>query len=334
MTTVIIFVVFLLIFGLGRKAAKSAKADPSTASPRVRRLLEQIQAQQAGLQPPQVQGQFTQPLSGQPLPGQTFPGAPPTQVHRSGRAQSSAQLAGMLHTLLQAGQQGQSPTYGQHPQAQGQYGQGQVNQGQYGGPAAQGGYAPPGQYQPAQQYPAQQPTNWPPQYQQGPPAQHYQAPPAQQYQQTPQHAPQYAPQANRTQHGRQPEHNFPAPNSPLERRIRELMSTGNEVPAIRLLCDEQDLGIIEAQKYARELVAPPSRAGATPDLDSSRSDSPAEENRYVGSAAFAESVFDLDRDENVWASGWVEKADTDDRTDIDELWQTVRNAGRPATPAS
>jgi hypothetical protein len=299
MSGLIIVAVFLLIFGLGRKA--KSKVDPN--NPRVQKLLERMQ-QQGGVQPPAL-GQFTQPTSGQPLPGQTFPGAPPTQVQQSGRAQSSAQLAGMLQSLLQAGQQN--------------------------------GYAQPGQYQPAPQQQAPQPTNWPPQYQQAPQqpanwAPQYQAAP--QYPPAPQ-VPQYAPQANRTQHGRQPAHNFPAANSPLEHRIRELMTTGHEVSAIRLLCDEQDLGIIEAQKYARDLVAPAGKARSTRDPDNPRSDATDEENRYVGSAAFAESVFDLDRDENVWASGWVEKAEPDDRTDIDELWQTVRNAGgRPATPAS
>ncbi|MEV8376304.1 hypothetical protein AB0P21_26415 [Kribbella sp. NPDC056861] len=315
MTGFIIVAVFLVIFGFGRKAAKS-KVDPSNLSPRVQKLLERMQAQQGGLQPP-VLGQFTQPTSGQPLPGQlqgqTFPAAPPTQVRQSGRAQSSAQLAGLLQSLLQAGQQN--------------------------------GYSQPGQYQPAPQQQGPQPTNWPPQYQQAPQQQTNWAPqyqaapqyPAPQYpqaQQMPQ-VPQYAPQANRTQHGRQPAHNFPAANSPLERRIRELMSTGHEVSAIRLLCDEQDLGIIEAQEYARGLVAPAGKAGASTDSAGSRSDATDDENRYVGSAAFAESVFDLDRDENVWASGWVDKAEPEDRTDIDELWQTVRNAGgRPPTPAS
>ena len=56
-----------------------------------------------------------------------------------------------------------------------------------------------------------------------------------------------------------------------------------------------------------------------------------EETRYVGSAAFAESIFDLDREEDTWASGWVDTPEPEDRTDIDELWQTVANPPRPGT---
>jgi hypothetical protein len=187
---------------------------------------------------------------------------------------------------------------------------------QAGQQAAQQSGAPPVQFQPA---PSQ-----------------YQPAPVQQYQPTPsqyaapgQFQPQWQPQYQ--QH--HAEHSLPAPNSPLERRVRELMLSGNEVPAIRLLCDEQDLGIIEAQKYARSLIAPAAKPGqASPDGD--RPERDVEENRYVGSAAFAESVFDLDRDENVWASGWVEKPEPEDRSDMDELWQTVRNAGRPTNPPS
>ena len=115
------------------------------------------------------------------------------------------------------------------------------------------------------------------------------------------------------------------------------MKTGQEVAAIRLLCDEQDMGIIEAQEYARGLIAPPSKPSAgkadkPAPSSSDREESPAvrdEETRYVGSAAFAESIFDLDRDENVWASGWVDKPEPEDRSDMDELWQTVRDNGRP-----
>jgi hypothetical protein len=209
----------------------------------------------------------------------------------------------MLQSLLQAGQQA-----GQRP----------------GVPIAQ--YAPPVQFQPA-----------PSQYQQ-PAAGQYQPAPVQQYQPTPsqyaapgQFQPQWQPQYQQPH----AQHSLPAPGSPLERRVRELMKSGNEVPAIRLLCDEQDLGIIEAQKYARGLIAPAAKPGqaATDQDGDGRPERDEEENRYVGSAAFAESVFDLDRDENVWASGWVDKPEADDRSDMDELWQTVRNAGRPgATP--
>jgi hypothetical protein len=96
------------------------------------------------------------------------------------------------------------------------------------------------------------------------------------------------------------------------------------------------MGIIEAQEYARGLLAPPSKASPSKTSKSApspdREESPAvrdEETRYVGSAAFAESIFDLDRDENVWASGWVDKPEPEDRSDMDELWQTVRDNGRP-----
>lgn len=155
----------------------------------------------------------------------------------------------------------------------------------------QAGYTPPGQYQPA---PYQQPVQ-----------QHHQ-------------------QAQRGQ--------APPKKGEVEKRVRELMATGQEVAAIRMLSDEQDMGIIEAQTYARGLVAPPSKPRPDSSENTESADRPAAEEpetRYVGSAAFSESLFDLDRDENVWASGWVDKPEPEDRTDIDELWQTVKNAGRP-----
>jgi hypothetical protein len=285
MATIIIFAV-LMIVGAIIKNASNRKLDRKNPSPRVQRLIERVQAQQGGNQPTQFQGQFTQPASGQTFPGQQ----PSPQAQPTGRAQTSAQLAGMLQQLLQAGQQpagrGQYPAPGQ---------QAALAPGQYGGPV----------FQPPQQYPGSQPTPWPPPYQQ-------------------------PPQVNRLPHHRPPPHNLPAPKSDLEKRVRELMTTGNEVTAIRLLSDEQDLGIIEAQEYARGLVAPPGRPRPVdPERAESAPDPTEEETRYVGSAAFAESVFDLDRDENVWASGWVDKPEPEDRSDLDELWQTVRNNGRP-----
>jgi hypothetical protein len=120
------------------------------------------------------------------------------------------------------------------------------------------------------------------------------------------------------------------PKGDFDKRVREMMASGNEVGAVRLLCDEQDMGIIEAQSYARALVAGPGRAPRRTGESAARPDPGEGETRYVGSAAFAESVFSTDPDENVWASGWVEKPEQDDRTDIDELWQTVQNNGRPA----
>jgi hypothetical protein len=142
-------------------------------------------------------------------------------------------------------------------------------------------------------------------------------------------------QTGQYQH-RPPQNNLPAPKGDVDTRVRELLAAHNEVGAVRLLCDEQDMGIIEAQKYARGLVlrqGTPRAARRTEDsgtTDSPVADAgPVEESRYVGSAAFAESVFSTDPDENVWASGWVDKPEQDDRTDMDELWQTVRNAGAP-----
>jgi hypothetical protein len=139
----------------------------------------------------------------------------------------------------------------------------------------------------------------------------------------------YPPQAHRP-----PQHNLPTPRQDTDNRVRELMKNGNEVAAIRLLCDEQDMGILEAQQYARGLVAP---AGQSPTPSQAAAAQPAspepaeEETRYVGSAAFAESIFDLDREQDTWASGWVDTPEPEDRSDIDELWQTVRNPPRPGT---
>jgi hypothetical protein len=164
------------------------------------------------------------------------------------------------------------------------------------------------QFQPPAQYPP--PAQWLPSY--GPPQGH-----------------------------RPPQNNLPTPKQNTDTRVRELMNAGKEVAAIRLLCDEQDLGILEAQEYARSLVAPAEQESRSP-RPSSRTSEPSAsepeetgpeetETRYVGSAAFAESIFDLDREEDTWASGWVDTPEPDDRSDIDELWQTVRNAPRPGT---
>lgn len=224
------------------------------------------------------------------------------------------------------------------PPIQGQYTQpasGQPLPAQYGAPAPQYAPPPPGQYQPA-------PGQWAAPAQQLSPQEYLQQMAPGEIVLTTQPGgfqdPRiigqvHTPGETRTYY-QQPHQQatVPAPGSALERRVRELMKSGNEVPAIRLLCDEQDLGIIEAQKYARSLIAPAGKPGQA--ASDGRSERGEDENRYVGSAAFAESVFDLDRDENVWASGWVEKPEPEDRTDMDELWQTVRNAGRPATPPS
>ncbi|WP_410791576.1 hypothetical protein [Kribbella sp. C-35] len=160
-------------------------------------------------------------------------------------------------------------------------------------------YPPAGMYQPPAQF---QPSQFPVQYNPGP----------------------YQPPAHRPQ-----QNNLPAPKQDLDARVRALMNANNEVGAIRLLSDEREMGILEAQKYARTLVAPPAAQH-----DSDGQDEPDEE-RYVGSAAFAESIFNVnDRDENVWASGWVDEPEPEDRSDIEELWQTVSNPPRPTPPTS
>lgn len=230
---VLIFIVVIAISLLVSKLQKNNKQGANRGpSPWAQKLIEQMEARQAGNQPPQVQGQFTQ------------------------------------HA-------------GEHLYA----------------PAP---YTPPGEYQPPVQF-APEPSNWLPSYE----------------------PPSYQPQAHRP-----PQHSLPAPMADTEARVRELMNAGNEVAAIRLLSDEQDMGILEAQEHARSLVKPP---GTEPGSAQPPESEPVEdETRYVGSAAFAESIFDLDREENTWASGWVETPDPDDRSDIDELWQTVSNPPRPA----
>jgi hypothetical protein len=159
-----------------------------------------------------------------------------------------------------------------------------------------GAYQAPGQFQPAQQFPVQ--------YNPGP----------------------YQPPAHRP-----PQNNLPAPKQDLDDRVRQLMSTGNEVGAVRLLSEERHLGILEAQQYARSLVTPQSGSptAAVPDEPDE------DDGRYVGSAAFSESIFNLDdREENVWASGWVDTPEPEDRSDIEELWQTVGNPPRPTPPTA
>ncbi|MGW6200151.1 hypothetical protein ACWF0M_28675 [Kribbella sp. NPDC055110] len=129
---------------------------------------------------------------------------------------------------------------------------------------------------------------------------------------------------------RPPQNNLPTSKQDLDTRVRALMNAGNEVGAVRLLSDERELGILEAQRYARTLVAPQA-AQQSADV---RDEPDEDEGRYVGSAAFAESTFNVnDRDENVWASGWVDEPEPEDRSDIEELWQTVSNPQRPTPPS-
>jgi hypothetical protein len=135
------------------------------------------------------------------------------------------------------------------------------------------------------------------------------------------------PAQQRLPHHRPQPHQLPVPQGDLDNRVRELMASGQEVAAVRLLCDEADLGIVEAQEYARSL------AGTSQSSGRAATQEPAprpavEEPAWTGSAAFATSLFERD-DENVWASGWVDTPEPEDRTDIEELWRTVRDAATP-----
>ncbi|MGW7686142.1 hypothetical protein ACWGID_35695 [Kribbella sp. NPDC054772] len=193
-------------------------------------------------------------------------------------------------------------------------------QGQFTQAAGQGG--------PPQQVQAQAP-------QQSGPLSPY--PQAGMYQPQAQYNPaQYGQRAYQPPGHRPQQNNLPTSTPDLDARVRELMNANNEVGAIRLLGAERELGILQAQAYARGLMQPTTPQAATPDQsnDSEESGEDTDGERYVGSAAFAESIFNLDdRDENVWASGWVDTPEPDDRSDIDELWQTVANSARPgATP--
>ena len=158
------------------------------------------------------------------------------------------------------------------------------------------------------------PAGWAPPYQAPSPY-----PPQQHYQQ--QHH-----QQQRPPHHRPPQNNLPEQQGSLDDRVRELMTANNEVTAVRLLCDEAEMGIIEAQQYARSLVPQPKKS-TEPEVEAASS-SPQAEERWTGSAAFGTSTFERE-DENVWASGWVDEPEPDDRSDMTELWNTVRNAARP-----
>lgn len=288
MTGFVIFVVVMIVVSLINKARQGSTRRNGTPSPRVQAMIEKIQAQQGGNQPIQFQGRFTQ-AAGQGGPPPAQQTSLPTQT---GSAPGSQQVAAVLETLLQNGRQ---PRHLGERNSPGQASQLPGSPTPY---PPTGQYQPPGQYQPAQNQPSQfQPV---------------------QYNPIPYQPPAHRPQQNR----------LPTPNQDLDTKVRELMNANNEVGAIRLLSEERHLGILEAQAYARSLVAPKttskaSNAGTEPDDD---------EGRYVGSAAFAESTFNLDDpDENVWASGWVDKPEPDDRSDIDELWQTVSKPLRPGT---
>jgi hypothetical protein len=297
----VIIVIGMIVRAKNKKASQGGGRNPGTPSPRVQKLIEKIQAQ-GGNVPIEFRGQIIQPPARQA--GQVVNSAgqvvrPAGPVQDPGRAQGSAQLAGMLQQLMQTGQ------------AAGRFGQQITGPGQNRQP---GQFAQPGQFvQPgmavqAGQYGQPGMAVQPGQF--GQPG-WIQPPPPPAYQQP----------TRRPQQGK----------AELDARIRELMATGNEVTAVRLLSDERDLGIIEAQKYARSLVAGPDKARSTA-ARAAEAEKNEEEFRYVGSAAFAESVFDTREDENVWASGWVDKPEAEDRSDMDELWETVKNAGRPKPP--
>ncbi|MFB6721326.1 hypothetical protein ACFCV3_14235 [Kribbella sp. NPDC056345] len=206
-----------------------------------------------------------------------------------GQVSGSQQAGAALQALMQAGRQHAHPGEWTTP------GQAAAPQQYQPAPYQPGPYQP-GPYQPSYQPPATWlPTHGQPSYQQ----------------------PSYQQQSFQ-QRG-------PTPKPNLDNRVRELMQAGNEVGAVRLLSDERDMGLLEAQQYARSLVAPATTTNAT----SAETATVEEESRYIGSAAFAESIFNLDPDEDTWASGWVDTPEPEDRTDIDELWQTVSNPPRP-----
>jgi hypothetical protein len=96
-----------------------------------------------------------------------------------------------------------------------------------------------------------------------------------------------------------PQRKLPTPRADTDTKVRELMNAGNEVAAIRLLSEEQGMGILEAQQHARALVALPGRNPASAQY--APKPESAEDTPFVGSTAFAESIFDLDRDEDTWA---------------------------------
>ncbi|MFF0267330.1 hypothetical protein [Kribbella sp. NPDC004536] len=286
MTGFVIFVVVMIVLGLINKAkqqsggAGAKQARQARQSARMQALVERIQAQQGGNQPIQFQGQYTQ-AAGQGSP----PPAPAPGQSFPGQSSFPVQAG-----APQGSQQAAAVL--QQLLAQGRQ---QPRPGEGAPPGGTVGYRAPGQFQPAQQFPMQyNPTQYNP-------VQYNPAP--------------YQPPAHRP-----PQHNLPAPRQDLDTRVRDLMKAGNEVAAVRLLSEERELGILEAQRYARSLVTPQSAAAPVPDEPDE------DDGRYVGSAAFAESIFNLDdREENVWASGWVDTPEPDDRSDIDELWQTVSN---------
>jgi hypothetical protein len=296
MTEFVIFVVVMIVLSLITKARQQSTRRDGKPNARMQALMEKIQAQQGGNQPIQFQGQFTQ-AAGQGGQGRQGGqgGPPPAASGQTGTPPGSQQVAAALQQLMQSGRQPRRPgewnAPGQAPQQSGAL-----------TPYPQAGvYQAPAQFQPAQYN------------------QQYNQP---QYGQMPYQPPAHRPQQN----------NLPTSTQDLDARVRDLMNANNEVGAIRLLSEERDLGILEAQAYARGLVTPQTSQAAPLDQSDDSGEPDEDGGRYVGSAAFAESIFNLeDPDENVWASGWVDTPEPDDRSDIEELWQTVSNAPRPGT---
>ncbi|HET6739615.1 MAG TPA: hypothetical protein VFH76_11800, partial [Kribbella sp.] len=145
-----------------------------------------------------------------------------------GNGKANARMQAMMERI-QAQQGGNQPIQfqGQYTQAAGQGGPPPPQWGQAPvQPGAVTPYPPAGTYQAPAQF---QPAQYPMQYNPGP----------------------YQPPAHRP-----PQNNLPAPRQDLDARVLELMSAGNEVGAVRLLSEERELGILEAQQYARSLVAP------------------------------------------------------------------------------
>jgi hypothetical protein len=134
-----------------------------------------------------------------------------------------------------------------------------------------------------------------------------------------------------------PPHTLPTPQIDLDDQVRALMAAGNEVGAIRLLCDEAEMGIIAAQEYARALVRAKSPGSEEQAVEAQPFVPPPvagreEERSFFGSAALGGSPSDYDeRDE--WASGWQETRDGSQQQFVDELWQSIREGANPANVA-
>ncbi|GAA3101771.1 hypothetical protein JOF29_003319 [Kribbella aluminosa] len=291
MTQFVIFVVVMIVLSLITKARQQSNRGNSKQTKQAR----QNARVQALVQKIQAQQGGNQPIQFQGQFTQAAgPGGPP-RAPQAGQPSFPAQAGNLTGSQQAAAVLQQLLQNGRQSARPGEWaspGQTPTQPGAVSPYPPAGGYQAPGQFQ---QYPLQQN-----------PAPH----------QPPGHRP--------------PQNNLPSTKQDLDTRVRNLMSAGNEVGAVRLLSDERELGLLEAQRYARSLVTPPT--STRPET----ADEPDEDNgRYVGSAAFAQSIFNLDdREENVWASGWVDTPEPDDRSDIDELWQTVSNPPLPTPPTA